>query len=430
MDLLRFPRMQTLMPPPARPLDELVAGMPGRGRCLSEAGWVVAALLALGWVASALELLRWSQTARQVVLSACLVVVVLWVYGIVRPWRAWRAGRTWSAALTATALAPLALLSASGLLLREKPPSPRIGVQLGEAPDPASRDRRLALVQSVVAGTPADHELQDGDLILTVNGDPLSRSRPARDLRERSGDLRRLPPGATRFRVLRDGRERDVVLTLGEVAATSGLRKALRGTLLRDLALLGVLWLMLRADGQGLTAVGFDRRHLQRELRITLPAFSLLVASHLGVSIVVGLAALAFGGGSLQAEVGRRQVVAGMLVSEHLIRMVPLILVAGATEEIAFRGFMLPRLRLGLGGWIPALLAGATLFGAGHFYEGPLATIQTASMGLLLGLIFVWRRQLVACVLSHVAFNALALLMFWTMTRLGFLERAGELLKR
>ena len=126
----------------------------------------------------------------------------------------------------------------------------------------------------------------------------------------------------------------------------------------------------------------------------------------------------------------QRQVVAGTLVSEQLIRMVPLILVAGATEEVAFRGFLLPRLRITLGSWIPAVLAGAALFGAGHFYEGPLATVQTASMGLVLGLIFVWRRQLVACVLSHVTFNALALLLLWMMTKLGFLERVGELIRR
>ncbi len=422
--------MQTLIPPPARTLDDLVTGMPGRGRCLSEAGWVVAVLLALGWVASAIEHLRWSQTTRQLLLSACLVAVVLWAYGLVRPWRAWRAGRGWSAVLVAMTLAPLAVLSASGFLQREKPPSPRIGVQLGEAPDPTSRDRRLALVQSVTAGTPADGKLEAGDLIRAVNGDPLSPSEPARDLRDRSRDLRRLPPGEARFQVLRGGRERDVVLTLGDVAPASGLRNAFRWTLLRDLALLAVLWLMLRADGQGVTAVGWDRRYLKRELLITLPAFALLVLSHLGVSMVVGLLALAFAGGSLLAEVGQRQLVAGTLLSEQLLLMVPLILVAGATEEIAFRGFMLPRLRITLGGWIPALLASAALFGAGHFYEGPLATVQTASMGLVLGLIYLWRRQLVACVLSHVAFNSLALLLFWTITRLGLLERAGEILKR
>jgi uncharacterized protein len=422
--------MPTLIPPPARGLDELVAGMPGRGRCLSEAGWIAAAMLALGWVASAVEALRWSPITRQVALSACLIAVVLWAYGIVRPWRAWQAGRMRSGAFVALALAPLAVLSASGVLLREKSPSPRIGVQLGEAPDPSNRDRRLALVQSVTAGTPADRKLQPGDLVRAVNDDPLSGSEPARDLKERSGDVRRLPPGEARFQILRDGREHDVVVTLGDGAPSSGLRRALRGTLLRDLALLAVLWLMLRADGQGLAAVGWDRRYLGRELRITLPAFALLVACHLAVSTVVGLVALAFAGGSLQAEVGQRQVVADVFASEQLIRMVPLILVAGLTEEIAFRGFLLPRLRGTLGGWTPALLASAALFGAGHLYEGTLATVQTACMGLVLGLIFVWRRQIVACVLSHVAFNALTLLLFWMVTKLGFLERAGELLKR
>jgi membrane protease YdiL (CAAX protease family) len=83
--------------------------------------------------------------------------------------------------------------------------------------------------------------------------------------------------------------------------------------------------------------------------------------------MVVGLMALAFAGGSLQAEVGQRQVVAGALASEQMIRMVPLLLVAGATEEIAFRGFLLPRLRITLGRWITAVLAGAALFGSGHF---------------------------------------------------------------
>jgi membrane protease YdiL (CAAX protease family) len=331
--------MQTLIPPPARRLDDLLVGVPGRARSLSEAGWVAATLLALGWLGSALESHAWSLTSRRVVLYACVAGVVVWAYQIVRPWRTWQSGRAASAALVTIALLPLALISAGG------------------------------------AG-----------------------------------------PG------------HDIVATVGE-AGVSGLREAFRGTLLRNLALLAVLWLMLRADGQGLAAVGWDRRHLGRELRVALPAFALLVVCHVGVSMLVGLLALAFAGGSLQAEVGHRQVVAAALVSEQLPRMVLLILVASATEEIAFRGFLLPRLRMALGGWTPAVLAGAALFGAGHFYEGPLATVQTAAMGLVLGLIFVWRRQILACVLSHVSFNVLALLLFWMMTKLGVLERATELLK-
>ncbi|MEP0844001.1 MAG: CPBP family intramembrane metalloprotease [Phycisphaerae bacterium] len=80
-------------------------------------------------------------------------------------------------------------------------------------------------------------------------------------------------------------------------------------------------------------------------------------------------------------------------------------------EEVAFRGFLLTRLQVALKRWWLSVPAGALLFGLGHVWQGPVAAVQTVLLGLVLGLLFLWRRNLVPCVVLHAINNTLALLL-------------------
>ncbi|NOU30916.1 MAG: CPBP family intramembrane metalloprotease [Polyangiaceae bacterium] len=104
------------------------------------------------------------------------------------------------------------------------------------------------------------------------------------------------------------------------------------------------------------------------------------------------------------------------------LRKVPLVpalfvaLFAGVYEELAFRGFLLTRVRTLLGAQegvrgggreVAAVILSAVFFGLGHLYQGPLGVAQTLVAGLVLGAIAAYRRSIVASMVAHVAVDVL-----------------------
>jgi len=401
--------------------------MPGRWRSLAEVAWLLAALLGVGWLEALLGRLPLAPGAPTLLGSLAAGLLVVAAYALVRPWRLARRGRRAAAIVIGIALAPVAVATVVGPMVRASAPPPRIGVELADGR--AADGRAGAAVGRIQPGSPAEGRLSSGDLVLAVNGEPLGADGPARDLVERARGGERIPPGDARFTVIRGRVERTVVVPLPPPAEVSRLRGALLATLVRDVALLLLLAALVVADGQGPRHLGLERPHLGEELRAGVPALVGLMLAHFVVSVLVVLGALAVGGDVLGAELGARTEVVDTLV-ERLVLTLPVVVVASVTEEIAFRGFMLPRLRVIAGGWAPALLLGALSFGLGHLYEGTLATVQTAGIGLVLGVIFLWRRRLPACIVAHVGFNALALLLALLALGLGLFDQAEELLRR
>jgi hypothetical protein len=75
-------------------------------------------------------------------------------------------------------------------------------------------------------------------------------------------------------------------------------------------------------------------------------------------------------------------------------------------EEFAYRQYLLTRAAAALGGssaayWL-AVVAGAVLFGFGHYYKGPAGIVDSAVAGLILGAAFMLSgRNLWAPILAH-----------------------------
>ncbi len=79
---------------------------------------------------------------------------------------------------------------------------------------------------------------------------------------------------------------------------------------------------------------------------------------------------------------------------------------AGVIEELIFRGFLISRaIDLGASRGL-ALFISTFLFTLLHalFWPGP-ALILVAFTGLALGIIFIWKRDLLACIIAHIGFN-------------------------
>jgi len=78
------------------------------------------------------------------------------------------------------------------------------------------------------------------------------------------------------------------------------------------------------------------------------------------------------------------------------------------SEEVVFRGVLLPRLSRWLRSEAAGLFASAVLFGLAHWSTGAGAVLQTGLAGLLLGLCTQRTRSLLPAVLAHYVINLAA----------------------
>ncbi len=87
---------------------------------------------------------------------------------------------------------------------------------------------------------------------------------------------------------------------------------------------------------------------------------------------------------------------------------------AGITEEIIFRGYPIERFQeLTRSKWIAAIVPGV-LFVAGHYWWGAAQMIVVAFGTVIFTLFYVWRRDLICCMIAHVSADLIG----FTMARL------------
>jgi membrane protease YdiL (CAAX protease family) len=265
-----------------------------------------------------------------------------------------------------------------------------------------------------------------GDHILAINGEPLAGDSPAADLVARAQGPE-LPAGPATFTIERAGERVEVVLELPPPPTAGLLAGAFRVTLLRNAALLMLLDIFLWRDGQALDHLVLERERFWTETRFGLPALLFLVLGHFVVSVAVSIVGWALGGEVIEAEIGQRMAVTDALLAQ-LAWTAGIVLLGSATEEVIFRGFLLPRLRHATGSWVAAVAISVVAFGTAHLYEGALATVQTAAIGLMLSLVFLLRRHLMPCIVAHLGFNTLVLGLAYAFVRLGLFEWMQKIL--
>jgi membrane protease YdiL (CAAX protease family) len=87
-------------------------------------------------------------------------------------------------------------------------------------------------------------------------------------------------------------------------------------------------------------------------------------------------------------------------------------IVAGGIREEVQRAFILHRFEQYLGGGWVGLVLFSLVFGLGHALQGWDAAITTGVLGAVWGLIYLWRRSIVAPVVSHAGFNSVQIVQF------------------
>ena len=80
-------------------------------------------------------------------------------------------------------------------------------------------------------------------------------------------------------------------------------------------------------------------------------------------------------------------------------------LTAGICEEIGFRAYVLNQVRALTGSTPLAVVGQAVIFGLFHLYQGWKSVVVITGLGMLLGLLAVWRGNLRTNILSHALFD-------------------------
>lgn len=93
---------------------------------------------------------------------------------------------------------------------------------------------------------------------------------------------------------------------------------------------------------------------------------------------------------------------------EEKVFWIMLSLIAGVTEELCFRGYVITRLALLTGSVWPGVFLGAISFGLGHLYQGWAGVAVIGIYGLLFSLLFIARGSLVPCIIAHALQDMLA----------------------
>ncbi len=78
-----------------------------------------------------------------------------------------------------------------------------------------------------------------------------------------------------------------------------------------------------------------------------------------------------------------------------------LVVVVAISEETIFRGYLIRRLSFVTRSTAVGLILSAAIFSIGHGYEGSLGMATVGTMGLVFGLVFLWRKSLVAPMTMH-----------------------------
>lgn len=188
-------------------------------------------------------------------------------------------------------------------------------------------------------------------------------------------------------------------LTLGYVVALS-----LGDTVL----LVGLIAVFLKARNEPLREVFLGRRSVGGEAMAGVPL--VLVALGIGLGTILLLQEVA----PWLHTVERNPLQELIRTPLDAVLFAAVVVVAGGVREELQRAFLLRRFESHLGGPIVGVIVASSAFGAGHLLQGADAAVTTAILGAFWGATYLYRRSVVAPIVSHSGFNLIQLVAFGT----------------
>ncbi len=404
--------------------ETFVVAMPEKGRIVLEMVLLVALVFA-----STLML----NTAAAIVILAMELGLALY---LVRPWSSAHGG------IVARGVAMIVvLLAVFAPSIVERPSAAAESRKLGAGITASSRETGdpewsggFARVARVEPDSPASPVLHVGDRIVAIGGFPLDANDPTTDLTRRTHG-NELPEDTT-VTVVRDHHFEELPVHMPRVHARSprfgnalaslrdfASRHIVVAAATRGVLLIALLVVLLRSNGQPLSSLGFVLKGAPREILhamwMTVGAFATVFVAAIPIAI-----AGALGAHAVQEEGTARSETLGTIAAQGSFGEIIVAMIVAATfEELTFRAFLIPRMRVIVGSWPIAVLLVSIIFGAGHVYEGLIATFQTAMLGVFFAIAMLIRRRILGPSLAHAAFNTIMLLVIRLIASSHILER-------
>jgi membrane protease YdiL (CAAX protease family) len=164
-------------------------------------------------------------------------------------------------------------------------------------------------------------------------------------------------------------------------------------TILRDLALVGLILFFLWRNRERVAAIGWTPRRWRLDVVLGVVLFPIVF---FGAWLERILLAIGFTVPSTP-----RPLLQPKMDVIHLALSIVLVTVVALAEETIFRGYLILRFRALTGGAGWAVLFSAVVFSLGHGYEGTAGVVTVGAMGLAFALTYLWRKSLVMPITIH-----------------------------
>jgi len=169
---------------------------------------------------------------------------------------------------------------------------------------------------------------------------------------------------------------------------------------LADTALLtGLVLAFLRARGDSPRRLFLGTRAAVREARLGLLVLPAVLVAVVALSLLIQATA------PWLHNVPRNPLASLFRNGRDVAIFAIVAMIAGGAREEVQRAFILDRFERHLGGATVGLIVFSALFGLGHLLQGYDAALVTGVLGLAWGLLFLWRRSVVAPMVCHAMFN-------------------------
>jgi uncharacterized protein len=174
-------------------------------------------------------------------------------------------------------------------------------------------------------------------------------------------------------------------------------------SILSDLGLIGLIFYFIWRNGEPLRRFGLTLRNMLKEAGWGLLLFIPVIYTTNLLENVLRSAGL-----SAPSKLPSFLVAKG---HAGLILAIFLVIVVAFVEETIFRGYLIRRLSTATRHpWVAVVLSSA-IFSMGHGYEGMAGVISIFGLGVVLAVVYLWRKSLAAPMIIHfcIDFNSIVL---------------------
>lgn len=165
-------------------------------------------------------------------------------------------------------------------------------------------------------------------------------------------------------------------------------------TILRDLALVSLILFFIWRNGEPIRAIGWTSKNLWKDIALGIGLFIPLFFGADWLESILQQAGLSVPSTPLPSFLDATNRLDTALAFV-------LVIVVAIAEETLFRGYLILRFKAITASSTVAVLLAAFIFSLGHGYEGSAGVVTVGTMGLIWGLVYLWRQSLVAPIVMH-----------------------------